>query len=196
VTGPFEFNDQLAPVDDFRQTAMATRPDLRAAMQAVDKARVDHQLAVSMGSTDPTFGFDVGRNPPIDQYFGVSVSVPLRIFDRNQGEKLRTQLDIDRNQNLLDATQAQVFSDVDSAYAVVNSNLILLRPYKAKYLDTAVRVRETVRFSYEHGGASLLDFISAENNYRGVQLNYANLVGAYLTAAAQLNMAVGKEAIP
>jgi outer membrane protein, heavy metal efflux system len=201
VTGPFEFNDQLPPLDDFRQTAMTTRPDLREAMQAVDKARVDHQLAVAMGSTDPTLsGWYTHNgsfnNPAALNTLGVSVSVPLRIFDRNQGEKLRTQLDIDRNQRLLDATQALVFSDVDSAYAVVNSNLILLRPYKAKYLQQAGQVRETVKFSYEHGGASLLDFISAENDYRSVQLSYVNLVAAYLTAAAQLNLAVGREAIP
>jgi len=195
VLGLYEYADQLAPLDEFRQIALDNRPDLRAAMQSVDKATTDHRLAVSNGSTDPTFGFDFGRNPPIDQYFGVSVSIPLRIFDRNQGEKLRTQLDIDRNQKLFDATQAQVFSDVDSAYAMVNSNLILLRPYKSKYLDLAVRVRETVRFSYEHGGASLLDFISAETEYRSVQLNYLNLVGTYLVSAGQLNLAVGREVL-
>jgi outer membrane protein TolC len=60
-----------------------------------------------------------GRDPPIDFYFGVGVSIPLRIFDRNQGEKLRTKLDIDRQQRLLDVSKAQVFSDVDSAYAQV-----------------------------------------------------------------------------
>ena len=193
VLGLYEYNDQLSPLDQFRQTAMDNRPDLRAAMQAVDKAKTDHKLAVANGSTDPTLGFDVGRNPPIDEYIGVSVSIPLRVFDRNQGEKLRTQLDIERNQKLLDATQAQVFSDVDSAYAMVDSNLILLRPYKAKYLEQGTRVRDTVRFSYEHGGASLLDFLNAENEYRNVQLNYVNLVGAYLIAAAQLNLAVGRE---
>ncbi len=195
VTGPFDFSDQLAPLDDFRKIALDTRPDLRAAIQAVEKARTDHKLAVANGSTDPTFGFDVGRNPPIDQYIGFNVSIPLRIFDRNQGEKLRTQLDIDRNQRLLDAAQAQVFSDVDSAYATVNSNVILLQPYKAKYLQQAVRVRETVTFAYQHGGASLLDFLSAENDYRSVQLNYVNLVGSYLISASQLNLAVGREVI-
>jgi cobalt-zinc-cadmium efflux system outer membrane protein len=195
VTGPFDFSDQIAPLDDFRKIAVDTRPDLRAAVQAVEKAKTDHKLAVANGSTDPTFGFDVGRNPPIDQYIGFNVSIPLRIFDRNQGEKLRTQLDIDRNQKLLDAAQAQVFSDVDSAYATLNSNLILLRPYKAKYLQQAVRVRETVTFAYQHGGASLLDFLSAENDYRSIQLNYVNLVGSYLTSASQLNLAVGREVI-
>jgi hypothetical protein len=96
----------------------------------------------------------------------------------------------------LDAAQMQVFSDVDSAYAMVNSNLILLRPYKAKYLQQAVRIRETITFSYQQGGASLLDFLNAENDYGSVQLNYVNLIGSYLTAAAQLNLAVGREAIP
>jgi outer membrane protein, heavy metal efflux system len=205
IMGLFEFNDQLLPLDDFRKFALDTRPDLRAAMQSVEKAKVDHRLAVANGSTDPTINVDAGFpavsqyansfSPPLREYVGVGFSIPLRIFDRNQGEKLRTQLDIDRNQKLLDATQAQVFSDVDSAYAMMNSNLILLRPYKAKYLQQAVNVRETVRFAYERGGASLLDFISAENDYRSVQLNYVNLVGAYLTAAAQLNLAVGREAI-
>jgi cobalt-zinc-cadmium efflux system outer membrane protein len=125
----------------------------------------------------------------------LGVSIPLRIFDRNQGEKLRTKLDIERNQRLLDASQAQVYSDVDTAYVTVSSNVTLLQPYQAKYLQMAVRVRDTIAFSYQHGGASLLDFLNAQSEYRAVELNYVNLVGAYLTAAAQLNMAVGREVI-
>jgi cobalt-zinc-cadmium efflux system outer membrane protein len=195
VNGPFEFNEQLLPPAEFRRIAMDTRPDLQAAVQAVSKAQTDHKLAISNGSTDPTLGFDVGRNPPIDQYIGFSVSVPLRMFDRNQGEKLRTQLYITRNERLRDAAEAQVFSDVDSAYATLDSTLILLRPYKAKYLQMSVRVRDTVLFSYQHGGASLLDFLNAESEYRAVQLNYVNLVGSYLSAAAQVNLAVGREVI-
>ena len=196
VVGVFDFSDQIQPLSDYRTMALDTRPDLKAAVQAVDKAQTDHKLAEANGSTDPTFSFDVGRNPPVDAYIGVGVSFPLRIFDRNQGEKLRTQIDIQRNERLRNAAQAQVFSDVDSAYATLNSNLILLRPYKEKYLAQAVRVRDTVFFSYQHGGASLLDFLNAESEYRSVQLNYVSLVGAYLTAAAQLNLAVGREVIP
>jgi len=196
VTGPFDFSDEILPLAEFRTIAVDTRPDLRAAIQSVEKAKTDHQLAVANGSTDPTIGFDVGRNPPIDQYIGFSVSIPLRIFDRNQGEKLRTQLDIERNQRLLDAAHAQVVSDVDSAYATLNSNMILLQPYKAKYLQQAVRVRDTVFFAYQSGGASLLDFLNAQSDYRTVQLSYVDLIGSYLVAAAQLNLAVGQEVIP
>jgi len=195
VAGSFDFSDQLLPQDEFRKMALESRPDLKAALQSVDKAQTDHKLAVANGSWDPTFGVDAGRNPPIDQYVGVSVSIPLRIFDRNQGEKLRTQLDITRNQRLHDAAEAQVFSDVDSGYATLDSTVKLLVPYKARYLQQSVRVRDTIFFSYRNGGASLLDFLNAESDYRTVQLNYVNLVGSYLTAAAQLNLAVGREVI-
>ena len=196
VSGPFDFSPQLPSPEDVRNGALDTRPDLRAALQLVDKAKTDHRLAMANGSTDPTFSVDFGRNPPIPVYFGVGVNIPLRIFDKNQGEKLRTQLDIDRSARLADATRAQVFNDVDSAYATVNSTIILLKPYKERYLPQATRVRETISFSYQHGAASLLDFLNAQAEYRTVQLNYLNLVASYLEAANQLNTAVGREVIP
>jgi cobalt-zinc-cadmium efflux system outer membrane protein len=196
VAGPFEFSDALQPLETYHQTAISVRPDLLGATQAVEKARIDHRLAIANGSTDPTFGFDAAHQPdPLNSYVGVSVTFPLRMFDRNQGEKQRTLLDIDLQQRQLDARQAQVFADVDSSYATVDSQLRLLRPYKNKYLGLAISARDTISFSYQHGGASLLDFLQAENDYRGIQLGYLNLIGAYLTAAAQMNQAVGREVL-
>ena len=201
VTGTYDFNDQLSPRGDFRKIAMDTRPDLKAAVEAIDKAQTDHKLAIANGSTDPTFGAWYTHNSSNNNPFGintlgVSLNIPLRIFDRNQGEKLRTQLDITRNQRLRDAAEAVVLRDVDSSYATVESKLALLRPYKTEYLQRSVRVRDTIFFSYQHGGASLLDFLNVQAEYRSVQLNYVNLVGSYLTAAAQLNLAVGREVVP
>ena len=195
VAGSYDFPDRLMTLDELRTIALEARPDLKAALQSVEKARTDHKLAVANGSTDPTFGVDFARNPPIPAYFGVSVNIPLRIFDHNQGEKARTELDIARNERLRRATEAQVFADVDSAYTTLTGNLTLLRPYKAQYLKQAARIRETISFSYTHGGASLLDFLQAQQDYRATQLNYLNLIGAYLTAASQLNMAAGREVI-
>jgi cobalt-zinc-cadmium efflux system outer membrane protein len=201
VTGPFDFNDQLLPRDEFRKIALDTRPDLKAAVEALDKAQTDHKLAIANGSTDPTFSAWYTHNSSNNNPFGVntlgvSVSIPLRFFDRNQGEKLRTQLDITRNERLRDATEAAVLGDVDSGYANIESNLILLRPYKEKYLKQATRVRDTISFAYQHGGASLLDFLNAESEYRSVQLSYISLIGSYLTSESQLNLAVGREVLP
>jgi len=200
VAGPFDFTNELTPLDDVRRAAIDARPDLKAAMQSVDQARTAHQLAIANGSTDPTFSVWWTHNPSFNNPFdnntiGASVDIPLRIFDRNQGEKERTAIDIQRNQRQEEAAEAQVFSDVDSAYATVVSNLNLLRPYKERYMAQALRVRDTVSFAWEHGGAALIDFLNAQNDYRSIQLNYLNLVGSYLTAASQLNLAVGREVI-
>jgi cobalt-zinc-cadmium efflux system outer membrane protein len=200
VVGPFDFADDLKPLEDFRQPALDERPDLRAALESILQAQTNHKLAIANGSADPTWALWYSYNPAFNNNFGrytlgASVNLPLRIFDRNQGEKQRTQIDIGRNQQLTEATRAQVFSDVDSAYVQVESSLALLRPYKAQYKAQALRVRDTVTYSYQHGGASLMDFLNAQSDYRAVQLAYLQLIGSYLTAAGQLNLAVGREVI-
>jgi cobalt-zinc-cadmium efflux system outer membrane protein len=206
VNGPFDFAEPVQPLEQLHQLALAARPDLRAAVQGVEKARTDHQLAVANGTADPTFGVDAGfpsisqvwqsYQPPLRQFFGLSVGLPLRVFDKNQGEKLRTELDVTRNMRLADAARLQVFADVDTAYATVTSGIALLRPYRAQYLAQATRVRDTMQFSYQRGGASLVEFLQSQQEYRTVEISYLNLVAAFLNAVNQLNEAVGQEVIP
>jgi cobalt-zinc-cadmium efflux system outer membrane protein len=200
VTGRYDFSEELRPMEYYRNEALETRPDLKVAVENVELAKVTHALAVSNGSTDPTFSVWYSWNPSFsnpyaDQTVGGSIDIPLRIFDRNQGEKARTQVDIARNERLRDAAEAQVFNDVDTAYWTMVQNVNLLKPYKAKYLKMAADVRDKVEFSYHNGGNSLLDYLDAEKSYRDVRLAWLNLIGAYLTTAAQMNLAVGREVV-
>jgi cobalt-zinc-cadmium efflux system outer membrane protein len=200
VTGPYDFSEELKPLVEYRSVALASRPDLKVAMENVDLAKVTHSLAVSNGSTDPTFSLWYSYNPSFsnpseNQSIGGSVSIPLRFFDRNQGEKARTQVDIGRNQRLLDAAEAQVYSDVDSAYYTLVQNVNLLKPYKARYLSLAADDRDKMSFAFQNGGASLLDYLDTEKSYRDVRLAYLNLIGSYLATAAQMNMAAGREVV-
>jgi cobalt-zinc-cadmium efflux system outer membrane protein len=200
VTGEYGFAVELKSLEEFRNIALEARQDLKAAMQSVDLAKITHELAIANGSTDPTFSLWYSHNPSFANSFanetiGGSISIPLRIFDRNQGEKARTQIDIGRNERLRDAMQAQVFSDVDSAYWTLIQALNLLKPYQAKYLPLAEDNRNRISFSYQNGGSSLLDFLDAEKAYRDTRLAYLNLIGSYLTAAAQMNMANGREVL-
>jgi cobalt-zinc-cadmium efflux system outer membrane protein len=201
VTGPYDFSERLPSLDEFRDIALTTRPDLKAAVQTVELANINHRLAIANGSTDPTFSIWYSHNPSFSNPFanetvGGNISIPLRIFDRNQGEKARTQIDIGRSERLKDAAQALVFSDVDSAYYTLLETLNLLRPYKNKYLPIAIDVRDRVAFSYKNGGSSLLDYLDAEKSYRDTRVAYLNLIGSYLTAAAQMNLAVASEVTP
>jgi len=71
----------------------------------------------------------------------------------------------------------------------------LLKPYRDTYLQLARDVRDTMEYSYQHGQAALVDYLDAQRDYRAVQVSYLNLVGSYLSAASQLNLAVGREVI-
>jgi outer membrane protein, heavy metal efflux system len=200
VAGTFDWSDTLQTLDEYHQIALQNRPDLRAALQAIQQSNTNHKLAEANGSTDPTYSAwytynSSTNNPNGIQTLGLSVQIPLRIFDKNQGEKKRTLIDIDRSRSAADAAQAQVFDDVDSTYEQLRGNIELLKPYKEKYRDQATRVRDTVTFAYEHGGASLMDFLNAQSDYRVVQLAYVQLVGSYLTFAGQLNLVVGQEVL-
>ncbi len=195
VAGEFDFHDKLPELAEVRQQALLIRPDLQSAERIVQKAQADHKLAWANGSTNPTVGLEYQRTGPFNT-LGIDFAIPLRIFDRNQGEKQRTQIEMDRTLRLREAVMAGVLRDVDSAHTALVSVVEVLKPYRDHYLPEATDVRETISFSYAHGGSSLLDFLDAQRAYRDTQLNYRNLIASYLSAANQLNFTVGREVIP
>jgi outer membrane protein, heavy metal efflux system len=194
VSGLFDFGEKILLPDEMHQMAIDSRGDVRSADTVIQKAKVDNKLAWANGSTDPAVGVDYTRLGA-DNTIGVDFSIPLRIFDRNQGEKARTAIEIKRSQQARDVILNGAFRDIDSAYASVESVRAILRPYRDNYLPQAARVRESVSFAYSRGGASLLDFLDAQKAYRDTQLAYRNLIASYLSAVNQLNLAVGQEVL-
>ncbi len=195
VTGEFDFKDTPLMLEELRQAALDSRPDLKSVTTATERAQNDNRLAWANGSTDPIVGFEYQRTGP-DNTAGIIFTIPLRIFDHNQGEKARTALEIRRTQQIRTSVVAGIYRDVDSAYEAMQSLRTLILPYQQKYLAQAGETRETVSFAYAQGGASLLEFLDAQKSYRDVQLNYRNLIAGYLSAVNQLNLAVAREVIP
>jgi cobalt-zinc-cadmium efflux system outer membrane protein len=195
MVGDFDFKETAVSLEEVRRAALESRPDLQSARTAIRRAENDSRLARANGSTDPIVGYEYQRTGP-DNTAGIVFQIPLRIFDRNQGEKARTALEIRRAEQIRTSLVSGIYRDVDSAYATVESVRALLRPYRGKYLAQAAEIRDTISFSYTHGGASLLEFLDAQKSYRDVQLNYRNLIASYLSAVNQLNLAAGREVMP
>jgi cobalt-zinc-cadmium efflux system outer membrane protein len=196
VSGPYDFSEQLMAQDDFRKEALATRPDLRAAVQGVELADINHKLAIANGSTDPTFSVDFARNPPIPVYIGVSVSIPLRIFDRNQGEKERTRFEAQSARFAEIAARNQVLSDVDQAWSAYDSASGIAKRYNSHYVDEARRVRDNIEFSYRHGSTTLLDYLDALRDYRQVNLDSLTANQQVWLSIHQLSFAAATEIVP
>ena len=194
LSGELGFRDvPLDPVA-LRRRALDARPDLRAAEAARGRARAERELARANAWSDVTPRVAYERIGGANTY-GVGVSVPLRIFDRNQGEIARTRAEIDRADALREAAAVQVLADVDGALsqvAIQREKLLLLRD---TYLPKAQRVRDTVEFAYRRGGVSLLDFLDAQRTYRETSLEHLRALGPYWAALYQLEAAVGDHAV-
>ncbi len=190
VAGDLTFPDLQPALDELYHAALANRPDLRAADASREKARADVNLARANAWWDVTPLIEYQRIGN-DNTIGFGISVPLRVFDRNQGEIARTRAEVQRTDALRQASALQALAEVDTALAAVTASrekVILLRE---TYLPKAQRARETVEFAYRRGGVSLLDYLDAQRTYRETALEHIRSVGTYRGSLYQLEAAVG-----
>jgi cobalt-zinc-cadmium efflux system outer membrane protein len=190
IAGSIEFSERPLDRDRLYALTVANRPDVRAAEAAGEKARADVSLARANAWWDVTPQVEY-RRVGHESTIGLGVSVPIRIFDRNQGEIARTRAEVERAEALRQASALQALSEVDTALAAVAISRQKVTLLRDTYLPKVQRARETVEFAYRRGGVSLLDFLDAQRTYRETALEHIRSVGAYWSAVYQLEAAVG-----
>jgi outer membrane protein, heavy metal efflux system len=195
VAGPFEYQPVKGNLEDLQLKALQNRPDLRAAQQGVIAANSQLVLQKANGKQDVTVQGNYSHVNGINAatFYG---SIPLPIFNRNQGEIARARFAITQAQELEKATNGQALTDVYDAYQGLRTNDKVVLLYISKYLEAATRSRDISEYAYRHGGLSLLNFLDAERSYRATQLAYRQALASYLLALEQLRQAVGTRALP
>lgn len=195
VAGPFEYQPVKGNLEDLQMKALQNRPDLRAAQQGVTAATSQWELQKAEGKQDVTGQVNYSHVNNLNA-LSFYVSVPLPIFDRNQGNIAQARYAITQTQEQEKGSVDQVMTDVHDAYVGLKENDAIVSLYETGYLAAAVRDRDIEEFAYQHGGASLLDWLNAERTYRATELAYRQALASYLTAAEQLREAVGVRNLP
>jgi cobalt-zinc-cadmium efflux system outer membrane protein len=195
VAGPFDYQPLNGNLEDFQLKALQNRPDLRAAQQGVTAARSQYELQRAIGKPDVTVQ---GNYSHVNAINAATVygSIPLPIFNRNQGEIARTRFAIIQAQEQEKATNGQALTDVRDAYDGLRVSDRIVQLYRSGYLDVAQKDRDIAEYAYQRGAVSLLDFLDAERNYRATQLAYRQALASYLLALEQLRQAVGTRTLP
>ena len=195
IAGPFEYQPLKGIAEDFQMKALQNRPDLRAAAQGVTAARSQYDLQKAIGKVDVTVQGNYSHVNAINTAT-VYTSIPLPIFDRNQGEIARANYAITQAEEQQKATNGQVLTDVRDAYESLRNNEKVLDLYSSRYLQIAQKDRDIAEYAYKRGAVSLLDFLDAERSYRSTQLAYRQAIASYLLALEQLREAVGVRSLP
>jgi cobalt-zinc-cadmium efflux system outer membrane protein len=180
---------------DLEQKALAARPDYQAAQAAVHVADANVKLAYANGTTDPTLEGEYDRSG-VDNSAGFSINIPLRIFDRNQGNKDTSKYLAQASRFGQVAAQNQVYSDVDQAWIQYTTSKVLSDRYNGHYLAEAKDVLSIAQFAYEHGGIALLDYLSALQDDRATSLNALNSYAQTWMAIHQLSFASATDVVP
>ena len=195
VAGPFDYQPVKGNLDDLQLKAMQNRPDYRAAQQGVTAATSQYDLQKAIGKVDVTVQANYSHTNGINAatFYG---SIPLPIFNRNQGEIARTRFAIAQAQEQEKAVSGQVMTDVRDAYEGLRVSDRVVQLYRSGYLDVAQKDRDISEYAYKRGAVSLLDFLDAERSYRATQLAYRQSIATYLLALEQLREAVGTRSLP
>ena len=195
IEGELAYLPLSVNLDDLRSRALKLRPDLLAAQQGVRAAQSQIALAKANGKVDLATG--VSYSHVADQSsLSAIFSIPLPVFDRNQGEIARTRFALTQSQENAQAASDTVLTDVRNNYEAFSSNQKILQLYLSGYLKQAQDSRDISEYAYKHGAASLLDFLDAERSYRSTQLSYRQALANYLISVEQLKAAVGTRTLP
>jgi cobalt-zinc-cadmium efflux system outer membrane protein len=201
VPGDYEIEGELAyqplvvNLDDLRLRALQSRPDLLAAQQGVQAAKSQIALAKANGKVDLTTALSYSHVSDQNS-LSASFSIPLPVFDRNQGEIARTRFALTQSQENAQAASDAVLTDVRNNYEGFATNQKIAQLYLSGYLKQAQDSRDISEYAYKRGAASLLDFLDAERSYRSTQLSYRQALASYLLAVEQLKESVGTRTLP
>jgi cobalt-zinc-cadmium efflux system outer membrane protein len=194
---------------DLERQALAARPDAASAELAVRKAEADARLAEANAKVDVSLsvgwihsGSSLAGDPRVQPFFsagqtgnalGTGFSVPLPLFDRNQGEIARSRSEVTRTRAAADAVRAQVIADVETAYASTHTSRERVALYETSYLKQSRDSRDVAEFAYRKGATSILDLLDAERTDRATQLAYRQALADHALHVQQLAAALGAD---
>ena len=180
---------------DLVQEALARRPDYAAARAGVDVALANARLAIANGTADPTLEGEYDRSGTYNSA-GFSINIPLRLFDRNEGNKQTARFQADATRLTATAARNQVVSDVDQAWVGYTRAKGLSDRFTQHYLDESQDVLSIAQFAFEHGGIALIDYLDALRDARTATSDALNAYSATWNAIHQLSAAAAEDLTP
>jgi outer membrane protein, heavy metal efflux system len=195
VAGDLEYKPVTLGEDDLKAMALKQRPDVRAAQLGITAAQSQLALAKADGKQDVTAQANYTHVSDLSTA-SIFASIPLPVFNRNQGEIARTGYAVTQSQELSSEQASIALTDVTNSYEGLRTADEVVVLYQSGYLKQAEDSRDISEYAYQHGAASLLDFLDAERSYRATELAYRQSLAGYMTSLEQLRQAVGTRSLP
>lgn len=184
---------------ELHEQARELRPDLGAARSERLLTQQEIRRELAEGRVDVSVGVEVRRQQGLagtGNSLGVFVGVPLRLFDRNQGEVERARQRAQQAERRRAAVERAIEVEVENAYVEYRTARELLASFEGGVLQKAEQVLTTAEYAYRRGEASLLELIDAQRAFNETRQTYNAARAAFARALYTIDAVTGRSAAP
>ena len=195
VAGELRRDGAMPGLDGLQQQALQRRPDLQALERDQVRSAADVRLQIAQGKVDYTvsaeFHRQVAPNGLSGNEWGLFVSAPLPLFNRNQGEAERARLEALQATARIAALQADITSELRGAWEQFTATRELVETIERQMLAQARDVRETTAYSYRRGEASFIELLDAQRTFNDTMQSYNEARAEYARSLYTLDALTG-----
>ncbi|MBI4893890.1 MAG: TolC family protein [Acidobacteria bacterium] len=175
ISGELQKDVLMDGQDELLKKALARRPDYLLGQESQARSRADLRLQMANGKVDYTVGTEYTHQRAwgiSGSSMGVYFSMPLPVFNRNQGEIARAEREIVLAGARNTALESSIQAEVIKAYRQYEVNRQLLASIEAEMISKARSVRETTEYSYKRGEASLVEYLDAQRAFNDTMVAF------------------------
>lgn len=200
VTGDFRADQVTYDRDEIIRQAFEARPDLLALRREQARTQAELRLQLAQRKVDYVVGSEFSRQQQLGlgqaSVVAFSLSLPLPVFNRNQGEIRRAEVELRQNEARLRALEAAIRNEADNAFRAYSTSSKLLETFQREMIEQAAEVRRIMEFSYRRGEASLLEFLDAQRAFNAVMQGYNDARAEYARSLYLIDSVTGKSVNP
>ena len=184
------------PVDELIPMALSFRPDLAAFRLGITRAQADVRLAERNRFQDVYLLYQPYTFEGGVRSWALGATVPLPVYNRNQGNIQRAKTNVSQVQTELCALEQRVVAEVRKAYREYGLTRVTVATIERELLPDARRVRDTSYRQFTLGEVDAIAYLNAQRAYNDIVRQYRDTVVRHRRSMLRLNTVVGQRLLP
>ena len=197
VEGNLDAIAQKFRPEKYQTTMVVNRPDLRQIELGIDKANAEVRLAKAEAWADWTLGFDYEneraedepRGLQEDKFLGLQLSIPLALWNRNQGRVFEQRAAADQARAQTEALHLSIRNEIASGLARARKLREIVNTYRSSLLPKLTSTTSLLARGQREGLVEPTQFNQAQQQRGTLLINSLNSYNNYFQALIDLETA-------
>jgi cobalt-zinc-cadmium efflux system outer membrane protein len=184
------------PIAELVPLALRCRPDAAAFRLGIARAEADVRLARANRLQDVYLLYQPFTREGGVTSWALGATVPLPVYNRNQGNIHRAQINVSQVRTELAALEQRIVAEVRKAEREYVLTRAAVDRIERELVPDARRVRDTALSQFRLGEVDAIAFLNAQRSYNDFVRQYRDMLVRHRRSMLRLNTAVGQRILP